>query len=49
MEAALAEYRGRYRFLLDALALTFAFHQARIIENAGGIGGERVQDLAVEF
>ena len=40
---------GDIHFLLHALAFTLAFHQARVIQNAGGIGGERVQNLAVEF
>src|SRR5256885_3365280 len=35
-------------FLLEALAFTFASHQARVIENAGGLIGESVEKLAVK-
>ena len=35
--------------LFEALAFAFALDQARIVENAGGVGGQGVEDLAVEF
>ena len=36
-------------FLLHALAFAFAFDEAGIIENAGGVGGQGVENLAIEF
>src|SRR5215469_6490638 len=36
-------------FLLEALALAFALHQARVIENACGVGGQRVENLPVQL
>ena len=36
-------------FLFHALAFALAFDEARVVENAGGVGGERVENLAIEF
>ena len=35
-------------FLLQALALAFPLDQARIVENAGGLDAERIENLAVD-
>ena len=37
------------KFLLQALALAFALHEARVVENAGGFAGEGVENLAIEW
>ena len=37
------------QFLLEALALAFALHEARIVQNAGGFDGQGVENLAIEF
>ena len=36
-------------FLFESLALAFALDQTRVVENAGGVGGQRIQDLPVEL
>ncbi len=36
------------KLLLKALALALLLHQARVVENAGGLAAERVQNLAVD-
>jgi hypothetical protein len=48
-EQGLLDVAGDTEFLLHALALTLAFDQARIVQNAGGFDRKRVQDLAFEF
>ena len=48
-EKSLLNVAGNADFLLEALALALAFDQAGIIENACGVGGEGVQNLAVEL
>ncbi len=48
-EQALLNVAGDVDFLLEALAFAFAFDEAGVIENAGGVGGEGVEDLAVEL
>src|SRR6266436_3563859 len=40
---------GDVDLLLKALAFALAFDEAGVIENAGGVGGESVEDLAVQF
>ena len=32
-----------------ALALAFTYDESGIVQNAGGVGGQRVENLAVEF
>src|SRR5713101_4900250 len=48
-EKRLLNVAGDVDLLLEALSFALAFDEAGIIEDAGGVGGERVQDLAVEF
>ena len=36
------------KLLLQALALAFPLHQARVVQNAGGLDRERVENLAVD-
>ena len=35
-------------FLFHALALAFALHETRVVENACGLAAERIENLAVE-
>ena len=35
--------------LLEALAFAFTFDQARVVENACGVGGQCVENLSVEL
>src|SRR6202007_3286737 len=48
-EKALLNVAGDVDLLLEALAFALAFHEAGIVENAGGVSGQGVQDLPVEF
>src|SRR5262249_40618075 len=36
-------------FLLQALAFALALHEARVVENAGGVCSERVENLPIEL
>src|SRR5439155_11975949 len=48
-EKSLLNVAGDIDLLLETLTFTLAFDEAGIIENAGGVGGQGVDDLAVEF
>src|SRR6266850_5185943 len=48
-EQRLLDVAGDIDFLFEALAFALAFDEAGIVQNARGIGGQRVQDLAVEL
>jgi hypothetical protein len=48
-EKGLLDVAGDAEFLLEALALTLVFDQARVVQNAGGFDSEGVEDLTVEF
>ncbi len=45
----LLDLPGNAEFALDALTLALMLHQARVIEDAGALDGDGVQDLAVEL
>ena len=45
----LLNFPGDTQFLLEALALALAFHQARVVQNAGGFDGQGIENLAVKF
>src|SRR5439155_863538 len=40
---------GDVDLLLEALAFTLAFHEAGIVQNVRSVGGQGIQDLAVEL
>src|SRR5882724_3537464 len=48
-EQGLLDVAGDIDFLFEALAFALAFDEAGIIQNARGVSGQRVQDLAVEL
>ena len=41
--------RAMLNFLLQALPLALALHKARVVQNAGRIGGQRIQDLPIQL
>src|SRR3977135_1574602 len=47
-EKGLLDVAGDIDLLLEALAFALAFDEAGIVENAGGVGCQGVQDLTVE-
>src|SRR5260370_28790076 len=48
-EKRLLNVAGNVDLLLEALAFALAFDEAGVIENAGGVGGQGIQNLAVQF
>jgi hypothetical protein len=48
-QESLLNVAGNADFLLETLALPLAFDQAGIVENACCVGGEGIQNLAVEL
>src|SRR5712692_7010297 len=48
-EKRLLNVAGNVDLLLEALAFALTFDEAGIVENAGGVAGESIQDLTVEL
>src|SRR5437879_2047285 len=48
-EKPLLDVAGDIDFLLEALAFTLAFNEAGVVQNVRSVGGQGVQNLAVQF
>jgi len=48
-EQRLLNVAGDIDFLLESLAFALSFNEAGIVKDARGVGGESIENLAVEF